>query len=74
MPRGAVPPEQIRDLLLRAEEKDLENEKQLRDYTYIEREEQHKLDGHGGVKKTESRTSGGPRDLRRASRAADRER
>jgi hypothetical protein len=57
---GVVPPEQIRDLLRRAEEKDLENEKRLRDYTYIEREELHKLDGHGGkpakVKKIESRT------------------
>jgi hypothetical protein len=54
---GAVPPEQIRELLLRAAEKDLENDKQQRDYTYIEREEQRKLDGHGGVKKVESRTS-----------------
>jgi hypothetical protein len=53
---GAVPPEQIRDLLLRAETKDLENDKQQRDYTYIERAEQHSLDGHGGVKKIESRT------------------
>jgi hypothetical protein len=58
---GVVPPEQIRDLLRRAEEKDLENDKRLRDYTYIEREERHKLDGRGRVpgevKKIESRTS-----------------
>jgi hypothetical protein len=54
---GIVPPEQFRALLRRAEEKDLENQKQLRDYTYIQREEDHKLDGRGGVKKTESRTS-----------------
>jgi hypothetical protein len=54
---GIVPPEQFRELLRRAEEKDLENQKQLRDYTYIEREEDHKLDGRGGVTKTESRTS-----------------
>ena len=54
---GAVPAEQIRELLRRAEEKDLENNKQLRDYTYIERDEQRYLDGHGGVKKTETRTS-----------------
>ncbi len=54
---GAVPPEQMREFLLRAEEKDLENDKRQRDCTYIEREETHKLDGHGGVKKTESRTS-----------------
>jgi hypothetical protein len=54
---GAVPPEQIRELLHRAEEKDIENEKQQRDYTYVERQEEHKLDGHGVVKKVESRTS-----------------
>ena len=54
---GAVPPEQIREFLLRAEEKDLENDKRQRDYTYIERQEEQKLDGHGAVKKTESRTS-----------------
>jgi len=62
---GVVPPEQIRDLLRRAEEKDLENEKRLRDYTYIEREERHKLNGRGGesgevkpgeAKKIDSRT------------------
>jgi hypothetical protein len=54
---GSVPPERIRELLVRAEERDLENDKRQRDYTYIEREEQHHLDGHGGVKKVESRTS-----------------
>ncbi|MGA9791708.1 MAG: hypothetical protein WBQ43_13525 [Terriglobales bacterium] len=54
---GAVPPEQIRELLLRAEQKDLENDRLQRDYTYMEREEQHHLDGHGAVKKIESRTS-----------------
>jgi hypothetical protein len=54
---GAVPPEQIRELLRRAEEKDLENDKRQRDYTYIERVERHTLDGHGAVKKTETRTS-----------------
>jgi hypothetical protein len=53
---GAVPPQQIRELLLRAEEKDLENDKQQCDYTNIERVEEHKLDGQGGVKKIESRT------------------
>ena len=54
---GAVPAEQIRELLLRAEVKELENEKRQRDYTFVQREEEHKLDGHGGVKKSESRTS-----------------
>jgi hypothetical protein len=54
---GAVPPEQIRELLRRAEEKDIENDKQQRDYTYVERQEARKLDGHGAVRKIESRTS-----------------
>src|SRR5438046_1753276 len=54
---GTVSQEEMRDLLRRAAEKDLENDKRLRDYTYIQREEEHKLDSHGQVKKTESRTS-----------------
>ncbi|HWZ81418.1 MAG TPA: hypothetical protein VNW47_02275 [Terriglobales bacterium] len=56
-PAGTVPQEQIRELLRRVGEKDIENEKRLRDYTYIQREEEHKLDGDGKVKKVESRTS-----------------
>ncbi len=54
---GGVPPEQIRALLQQAEEKDLENDKRQRDYTYIERVERHELDGKGGVRKTDTRTS-----------------
>jgi hypothetical protein len=54
---GTVPAEQIRELLRRAEEKDLENDKRQRDYTYIERVERHQLDGHGGVNKIETWTS-----------------
>jgi hypothetical protein len=54
---GVVAPEQIRELLRRAEENDVENDKRARDYTYVEREERHHLDGHGGIKKVESRTS-----------------
>ena len=54
---GAVPPQQIRELLQRAEQKDLENDKRQRDYTYIEHVDRHKLDGHGKVKKTETWTS-----------------
>src|ERR1039458_6230539 len=40
---GAVPAEQIRELLRRAEENDLENDKRQRDYTYIEHMERHEL-------------------------------
>ena len=49
-----MPAEQIRELLRRAEEKDLENAKRQRDYTYLERVERHRLDGHGGIDKTET--------------------
>jgi hypothetical protein len=54
---GVVPPEQIRALLLRAEQNDLENNKRLRDYTYVERVERRRLDGQGRVKKMQSTTS-----------------
>jgi len=54
---GIVPPDQIRQLLKRTEENDLENDKRQRDYTYTERVERHKLDIHGNVKKTETWTS-----------------
>jgi len=37
-------------------EKDLQNDKKLRDYIYTERDEEHKLDGKGKVKSTESET------------------
>jgi hypothetical protein len=53
---GAVPQEQIRELLRYAQEKEFDNEKRRRDYTYVEREEEHKLDGSGQVKKVETRT------------------
>ncbi len=37
-------------------DKDIENDKRLRDYTYIERDEEHKLDGKGQIKSTEVKT------------------
>jgi len=37
-------------------DKDIENDKRLRDYTYIERDEEHKLDGKGRLKSTEVKT------------------
>jgi len=53
---GVIPQEQFRELMRYAQDKEVENEKRLRDYTYIERGEEHKLDKHGQVKKIESRT------------------
>jgi hypothetical protein len=48
--------DQIRALIRQAADKDMENDKKQREYTYIEREEQHKLDGNGQVKSSESKT------------------
>lgn len=48
--------DQIRELIRRAAERDIENEKQQRNYTYVERAEEHKLDGNGKVESTESKT------------------
>jgi hypothetical protein len=48
--------EQIGALIRQAADKDVENDKKQRQYTYIEREEEHKLDGKGQVKSSESRT------------------
>jgi hypothetical protein len=49
--------DEIRELIRQTAEKDMENDKRQRDYTYIQREEQHKLDGKGQVKSTETKTS-----------------
>jgi len=49
--------DQIRQLIRQTAEKDMENDKRQRDYTFIQREEQHKLDGKGQVKSTETKTS-----------------
>ncbi len=49
--------DQIRQLIRQTAEKDMENDKRQRDYTYIQREEEHKLDGKGQVKSTETKTS-----------------
>jgi len=48
--------DQIRALIRQAADKDIENDKKQREYTYVEREEQHKLDGNGQVKSSESKT------------------
>ncbi|HEX3351806.1 MAG TPA: hypothetical protein VHS34_03200 [Terriglobales bacterium] len=48
--------EQIRDFIREAAEKDMENDKKQRDYTYIQREEEYKLDGKDQVKSSESKT------------------
>src|SRR5580698_2138684 len=53
---GNLSQEQMRRLLRIAADKDIENDKHLRDYTYVEREEEHRLDGKEQVKSTEVKT------------------
>ena len=55
-PSGLISQEQFRELLRYAQDREVENEKRLRDYTYINRGEERKLDRDGRVKKIESRT------------------
>jgi len=49
--------DQIRELIRRAADNDLQNDKKQRDYTYVERQEMRKLNGKGEVKSTETETS-----------------
>jgi hypothetical protein len=56
-PTSSLSPDQIRDLIRQTAEKDMENDKRQRNYTYIQREEQHRLDGKDQVKSTEIKTS-----------------
>jgi len=54
---GMLSQDQMRNVLRISADNDIENDKRQRNYTYIEREEEHKLDGKGRVKSTEVRTS-----------------
>jgi hypothetical protein len=56
-PAPALSENQIRELIRHSAEKDMENDKRQRDYTYIQREEEHRLDGKGQMKSTEVKTS-----------------
>jgi hypothetical protein len=53
---GKLSQEQMQQLLRIVADKDIENDKRLRDYTYIERDQEHKLDGKGQVKSAEVKT------------------
>jgi hypothetical protein len=48
--------DEIRTLIQKVAENDMVNDQKQRDYTYTEREEQHKVDGTGQVRSTESTT------------------
>ena len=47
---------EIRELIRQSADKDLENEKKQRDYTYVERQQMRRLDGKGEIKSTETKT------------------
>lgn len=53
---GKLSQQQMQQLFRVVAEKDLENDKRQRDYTYIERQVEHKLDGKGQTKSTEVKT------------------
>jgi len=53
---GKLSQEQMQQLLRVVAEKDMENDKRQRDYTYIEREVQKNFDGKGHLKSTEIKT------------------
>jgi len=53
---GKLSQEQMRQLFRVVADKDLENQKQEREYTFIDREVENKLDGKGQVKSTEVKT------------------
>jgi hypothetical protein len=55
-PPSSISNDQIRDLIRHAAEKDLENDRKQRDYTYVQRVEEHKHNGKGEVQSTEIRT------------------
>jgi hypothetical protein len=53
---GDLSQDQMQQLFRVVADKDEQNDKRLRDYTYIERDEQHTLDGKGDVKSVEVKT------------------
>ncbi|HWC20368.1 MAG TPA: hypothetical protein VG498_25355 [Terriglobales bacterium] len=53
---GTLSTEQVRDLIRKVAENDIVNDKRQRDYTYIERDVEHNLDGKGHTKSTETKT------------------
>ena len=47
---------QIRELVRQTADNDMQNDKKQGDYTYVERDEEKRLDGQGKVKSTETKT------------------
>lgn len=55
-PADSLSEDQIREIIRKSADNDIENDKKLRDYTYVERQEEKRLDGKGQVKSTEVKT------------------
>lgn len=55
-PDGRLSQDQMQQLFRVVADKDIENDKRQRDYTYIERQVQHNLDSKGRIKSTEVKT------------------
>ena len=53
---GKLSQEQMQELFRVVADKDIENDKRIRDYTYIEHDEDHRLDGKGDVKSVDDKT------------------
>ena len=55
-PLASLSQDQIRALIRQSAEKDIENDRAQRNYTYLQREEEHRLNNKGQVQSTEIRT------------------
>ena len=53
---GTLTHDQIKQLINQVAENDVENDKRQRNYTYTQRVEEHKLDGRGELKSSETKT------------------
>jgi hypothetical protein len=53
---GSLSTEQIRGLIQKVTDNDIQNDKKVRDYTWIERDVENSLDSKGHTKSTETRT------------------
>jgi len=56
-PARALTQDEIQQLIRKVADNDLANDKMQRNYTYLQREQQHRLDGKGRVTSTEIKTS-----------------
>ncbi|HTZ98558.1 MAG TPA: hypothetical protein VMB18_19300 [Terriglobales bacterium] len=55
-PAASLSEDQIREIIRKSADNDIANDKKLRNYTYVERQEEKHLDGKGNVKSTEIKT------------------